>query len=82
MSDASVRLRNDLSRPRMPEELMSVYLVQKLRARHHQLEREIDGELKNPLPDPYFIAEAKREKLMVKDRIVKAMREEQFAQAH
>lgn len=61
---------------------MSVYLVQKLRARHHQLEREIEGELSNPLPDPMLIAEAKREKLLVKDRIVKALREEEFARPY
>lgn len=60
---------------------MSVYFVQKLRAKHHALEREIEEELKNPLPDPIRLAEAKREKLLVKDRIVKAMREEGFAHA-
>lgn len=58
---------------------MSVYLVQKLRARHHQLEREIEDELRTPLPNPLRIAEAKREKLNVKDRIVKVLREEEFA---
>lgn len=61
---------------------MSVYLVQKLRARHWQLEREIEDELKNPLPDPLRIAEAKREKLNVKDRIVKVLREEEFARPY
>ena len=61
---------------------MSVYLVQKLRARHHSLEREIQEELQKPLPDPLRIAEVKREKLLVKDRIVRVMREEEFAPAY
>lgn len=61
---------------------MSVYLVQKLRARHYALDREIEDELKTPLPDPSRIAQAKREKLLVKDRIVRVMREEEFVRAY
>jgi hypothetical protein len=64
------------------EERMSVYLVQKLRARHRALEREIEDELNTPLPDPLRVAEAKREKLHVKDRIVKVLREEEFARTY
>jgi hypothetical protein len=60
---------------------MSVYFVQKLQARHRALEREIEEELQSPLPDAIRIAEAKREKLHVKDRIVRVLREEEFARA-
>ncbi|HAH09253.1 MAG TPA: hypothetical protein DCL54_01650 [Alphaproteobacteria bacterium] len=60
---------------------MSPRYIEKLRHHHAELDRQIDKELHQPLPDSSWIKEAKRQKLLIKDKIVALMREEQFARA-
>lgn len=48
---------------------MTDYLVLRLRARHASLEDEIQRELSAPLPDGVRIAELKKEKLQVRDKL-------------
>jgi hypothetical protein len=44
-------------------------LVQRLIATHRMLEREIRRELGNRMPDAFRVAQLKRHKLAVKDRL-------------
>ncbi len=40
-----------------------------LRVKHATLEREIEEEVHRPMPDELHLAELKREKLRIKDRL-------------
>jgi hypothetical protein len=55
--------------------------VDMMRERHAELERKIAEQLKSPVPDMVAIGEAKREKLALKDKIVRFRHEEQFVRA-
>jgi hypothetical protein len=43
--------------------------IESLRARHRNLEEEIDREFTRPLPDTDHVADLKRQKLRIKDEI-------------
>lgn len=45
--------------------------VESLRSKHAYLERQIDDELHRPLPDQSTLSRLKREKLRLKDEIVR-----------
>jgi hypothetical protein len=44
---------------------------QRLRARHEELEALINVEQKRPIPDSFRISEMKKEKLLIKEQLVK-----------
>lgn len=44
-----------------------------LAARHAELEQQIEMEMKRPMPDGSRIAELKKEKLLLKDEMQRAM---------
>ncbi|MBP6013050.1 MAG: YdcH family protein [Alphaproteobacteria bacterium] len=48
---------------------MTDYLVLRLRARHAALEEDIAREHRAPLPDAVRLAELKKEKLQVRDKL-------------
>ncbi len=48
--------------------------VESLRSKHAYLEQEIDDELHRPLPDQSVLTRLKREKLRIKDEIVRVGR--------
>jgi len=48
--------------------------IESLRAKHSRLEIEIDQEAHRPLPDTVQIAALKREKLRIKEEILKIQR--------
>ena len=45
--------------------------IESLRAKHTRLETEIDQEAHRPMPDDTHLARLKREKLRIKDQIMK-----------
>jgi hypothetical protein len=45
--------------------------IEKLKADHAGLEQEIDDELSRPYPDDQHIADLKRQKLRIKDELLK-----------
>ncbi len=45
--------------------------VDTLKAKHAHLEREIEEEFNRPLPDSAHLSELKREKLRIKEEIVR-----------
>jgi len=45
--------------------------VESLRGKHALLERQIDDEMHRPLPDQAILTRLKREKLRIKDEIVR-----------
>ena len=49
--------------------------VESLRSKHAHLEQEIDEELHRPLPDQSVLTRLKREKLRIKDEIVRLGRD-------
>jgi hypothetical protein len=48
--------------------------IESLKAKHARLETEIDEEVHRPLPDGIHITELKREKLRIKEEIVRISR--------
>lgn len=45
--------------------------VESLRSKHAHLERQIDDEMHRPLPDQSILSRLKREKLRIKDEMVR-----------
>jgi len=45
--------------------------IESLRAKHTRLETEIDQEAHRPMPDDTHLSRLKREKLRIKDQIIK-----------
>lgn len=45
--------------------------VEALKAKHARLEQEIDEELHRPLPDTGHVTQLKREKLRIKEEIIR-----------
>ena len=48
---------------------MTDYLVLRLRARHATLENDIANEHRAPMPDAVRLAELKKEKLQIRDKL-------------
>jgi hypothetical protein len=48
--------------------------IESLKAKHSRLEHEIDEEVHRPLPDAIHVTELKREKLRIKDEILRMSR--------
>jgi hypothetical protein len=48
--------------------------IESLKAKHSRLEHEIDEEVHRPLPDAIHVTELKREKLRIKEEILRMSR--------